>query len=319
MSFSTEIKDELLNTDNMPDCCLQAMAYGMFLFGRAFSYEEISLMTDNGSVAHKYVELAERVCGATADLSVSDKGKFTVGFDSVEKREKVLGRFSCTGKEPTLRISRGNLLNESFDEEKKFSCCDAAFLRGAFLSCGTASDPNKSYHLEFVVPFKTLSLDLLKLLNDYGIKAKHTVRRYVNVIYIKDSESIEELLVSIGATFSFFKILNTKIFKDLRNHTNRKSNFENANLSKTINASYDQIEAIKKLKKSRILDTLTDDFRQVAKFKLANSEASLKDIGEMCSPVLSRSAVNHRLKKIIELAGKLDENAKKTDNTIPED
>ncbi len=306
MSFASDIKDELLNTENMPECCLHAMAYGMFLFGRSFSYGDISLMTDNGRIAEKYNELAMKVCKVNADTSVSDKGKFTVGFDRAETREKVLNCFSCTGKEPTLRIGRGNLLNECFDEERKFSCCDAAFLRGAFLSCGTASDPSKSYHLEFVVPFKTLSLDLLKLLNDYGIKAKHTVRRYVNVIYIKDSESIEDLLVSIGAPFSFFEILNTKIYKDLRNHTNRKLNFENANFSKTLNASFLQLDAIAKLRKSKMLETLSDDFIQVAKYREKNRDASLKAIGEMCTPVLSRSAVNHRLKKIIELASKLE-------------
>ena len=198
-------------------------------------------------------------------------------------------------------------MNESAKEDENLNCCDAAFLRGAFLSCGTASDPNKSYHIEFVVPFKTLSMDLLKVLTDYGLKAKHMVRRYVNVIYIKDSESIEDLLALMGAHASCLEIMNIKIYKDLRNLTNRRNNFETANISRTACASFDQVTAIEKIKEKGCFDTLPDDLKQVANLRVDNDEASLKDIGNMCTPVMSRSAVNHRLKKLLEIANKLDD------------
>lgn len=302
MSFSSEIKDELIKIENMPECCTHAMAYGMFLFGRSFTLSDVSLMTDNESVANKYLELAERACCLNAQLSVSKAGKYTVSFEGDKDREKVLSVFSCTGNERTHRIDRGNLTNDAADNEENTGCCDAAFLRGVFLSCGTASDPNKSYHLEFVVPFKTLSLDLMKILNEYGIKAKHMVRRYVNVIYIKDSESIEDILTLMGAHMASMEIMNIKIYKDVRNLTNRRNNFENANLSRTVFASFDQVSAIEKLKISGAFDSLPDDLKQVAVLRIDNPDASLREIGELCIPKMSRSAVNHRLKKLISIS-----------------
>ncbi len=315
MSFSSDIKDELIKIEDMPCCCVHAMAYGMFLFGRSFSLSDISLMTDNEKVAEKYLQLSERACGIKASLSVSKAPKYTVFFDGDEVRKSVLSSFSCTGTERTHRIDRGNLTNDAVDSEINLSCCDAAFLRGVFLSCGTASDPNKSYHLEFVVPYKTLSLDLMKILNDYGIKAKHMVRRYVNVIYIKDSESIEELLTMMGAHIAAMEIMNIKIFKDVRNLTNRRNNFENANLSRTVFASFDQVSAIEKLKENGAFVALSEDLKQVATLRIDNPDASLREIGDMCEPKMSRSAVNHRLKKLITIS----ENSEKEEDKIDEE
>lgn len=302
MSFSSEIKEELIKIEDMPDCCAHAMAYGMLLFGRSFDLQDISLLTDNASVGEKYALMTERVCGIKPERQISDAGKVTCEISDSEERKKVLSCFSTTGNERVKRIERGNLLNECGEDDESISCCNAAFLRGAFLSCGTASDPNKSYHIEFVVPYKTLSMDLLKLLTDYGLKAKHMVRRYINVIYIKDSESVEDLLTIMGATNASLSVMGIKIYKDMRNRTNRKINFENANLNKTASAAYDQISAIEKLKEKGIFEQLSPDFKQVAELRIENEEASLREIGEMCTPVLSRSAVNHRLKKLISLS-----------------
>lgn len=303
MSFSQEIKEELMKIENMPDCCRHAMAYGMALFGRSFDSKDISLLTDNMSVGEKYAAVIGKVCSVEVDKQVSDAGKTTCEVKNEADRLKVLNCFSMTGNERVKRIDRGNLLNECVDEDEGINCCNAAFLRGAFLSCGTATDPNKSYHIEFVVPYRTLSMDLLKILTDYGLKAKHMVRRYVNVIYIKDSESIEDLLALMGASTAALSIMGVKIYKDLRNRTNRINNFENANLDKTAVAAYDQIMAIEKLKNSGGYELLSPELKEIAALRIENEEASLREIGEMCVPPLSRSAVNHRLKKIIALSG----------------
>ncbi len=303
MSFSAEIKEELMKIEDMPECCAHAMAYGMLLFGRSFDLNDISLLTDNPFVAEKYATIIEKVCGVVVDRQISEAGKVTCEIKSETDRLRVLECFSMTGKERVKRVERGNLLNESGDTAENINCCNAAFLRGAFLSCGTASDPNKSYHIEFVVSYRTLSLDLLKILTDYALKAKHMVRRYINVIYIKDSESIEDLLTVMGAPMASLEIMNIKIYKDLRNLTNRRNNFENANLSKTATAAYDQINAIKKLKSSGEFALLSDELKTIADYRIENEDASLREIGEMCTPPLSRSAVNHRLKKLIALAG----------------
>lgn len=305
MSFSSDIKDEILKIKDLPSCCEHAMAYGMLLFGRSFNEKEISIMTDNEKVAERYAEMLQKICGVTADVTVSEAGKATVCVASSDERRAVLNMFSTSGNEKFMRIDRGNLLNESsldLADPDVINCCNASFLRGAFLSCGTCSNPNKSYHIEFVAPFRTLSFDLMKLLTDYGLKAKHMVRRGINVIYIKDSACIEELLTRLGASIAAMEVMNVKIYKDVINLTNRRSNFESANLSRTVYASYDQVEAIKKLRQAGVLPTLSEDLRQIAVLREDNPEASLREIGQMCEPPLSRSAVNYRLKRLMELA-----------------
>lgn len=309
MSFSAEIKNELIKIEDMPSCCRHAMAYGMLLFGRSFNEGDISIMTDNSDVASKYVELTQAVTGVKANISVSDAGKNTVSVASQSDRKTILSCFSNSGNEKFMRIDRGNLLNESENDDLEFgtiNCCDAAFLRGAFLSCGTCSDPNKSYHIEFVAPYRTLSMDLLKILTDFGLNAKHMLRRGINVIYIKDSASIEDLLTLMGAQVAAMEIMSIKIYKNVRNVTNRKNNFENANLSRTVDASYDQVESIKKLKEKGVYATLTDDLRLIANLRTENPDMSLREIGELCSPPLSRSAVNYRLKRLMEIAHKTE-------------
>ncbi len=311
MTFSAQIKDELLKIENMPDCCLHAMAYGMLLFGRSFNESDISIMTDNADVAEKYVELTEAVTGIKANVSVSDAGKTTVSFPLAQDRKKVLSHFSNSGNEKFMRIDRGNLRGESpaDNDEPEYAavnCCDATFLRGAFLSCGTCSDPNKSYHIEFVAPYRTLSLDLMKILTDLGLNAKHMIRRGINVIYIKDSASIEDLLTLMGAQIASMEIMNIKIYKNVRNITNRRNNFENANLTRTVYASFDQVESIKRLKSTGVFPTLSDDLKLVANLRIENPDMSLREIGEMCSPQLSRSAVNYRLTRLMAIAEKTE-------------
>lgn len=302
MSFSSQIKDEIIKSTELPECCLHALAYGMLLFGRSFNISDISLLTDNGAVAEKYVEVIRNASGIDGRLTVSKAGKYTVEFGEDSDRKAVLASFSSSGKEAVQRVDRGNLSNDSGGETGEMGCCDISFIKGAFLSCGTASDPNKSYHIEFVVPYKMLSMDLMKMLNDYGIKAKHMVRRYVNVIYIKDSESIEDLLALMGAHNAALEVINIKIYKDIRNLTNRRINFENANLTKTADAAFEQMKAIEIVKEKGIYPTLSDDLKQIANIRYENPDASLRDIGDMCDPPLSRSAVNHRLKKLIAIA-----------------
>lgn len=310
MSFSGEIKDELIKIEDMPSCCKHSMAYGMMLFGRSFNESDISIMTDNGAVADKYVELCTEVTGVTPQKSVSQAGKTTVSIALAQDRKKVLSYFSNSGNEKFMRIDRGNLRGESQSEDNDsggINCCEAAFLRGAFLSCGTCSDPNKSYHIEFVAPYRTLSMDLLKILTDFGLNAKHLLRRGINVIYIKDSASIEDLLTLMGAQISAMEIMSIKIYKNVRNVTNRRSNFENANLTRTVYASFDQVQSIEKLKESGVFVTLSDELKLIGNLRIENPDMSLREIGELCSPKLSRSAVNYRLKRLMDIAEKTTE------------
>ncbi|MCM1544416.1 MAG: DNA-binding protein WhiA [Ruminococcus sp.] len=307
MSFSSQVKQELGKIEDTSACCGHALAYGMLLFGRAFNLGSISIMTEHECVALKYADVVEKSSGVVPHYTVSDAGKYTVSVDDSASIKQVLSTFSVSGNEAFARINRGNLLNEcSNDETEVFNCCNGAFLRGAFLSCGTISDPNKSYRLEFVVPFRTLSLDLLKMLTDYGLKAKHVVRRGANVIYVKDSESIEDLLNIMGAKLAAFEIMNIKIYKDIRNTSNRITNFNCANISRTVSASFDQIEKIEKMMENGTFDALSDDLKAFAKLRYDNPDSSLRELGEMFDPPLSRSAVNYRLKRIFAFYDKCE-------------
>ena len=302
MSFSHSVKEEIARSLPAESCCRHAMAYGMLLFAREFSSRGISIMTDHACVARLYAQLIEESCGAKAQTKVSEAGKYTVSVAPCDV-ERVLSAFSVSGNEAVTRINRGNLLNESGAEEG-MNCCHNAFFKGAFLACGTVSDPQKSYHLEFVVPYRTLSFDLLKLLTDADIKAKHMVRRYVNVIYIKDSECIEDLLHLMGASLSAFEITNIKIYKNFRNVSNRRTNFDEANASRLAKAACEQLDAIRALRRNRLLDDLPQELRQIADVREEHPDASLSELGALFSPPLSRSAVNHRLQKLLALSQK---------------
>ena len=300
MSFSHSVKEEIAANLPQSPCCLHAMAYGMLLFSREFSPQGISIMTDHDCVAKTYEALLDQQAHVQAQTKISDARKYTVSVP-VGEISQVLSAFSVSGNEALLRVNRANLLNESSDEEG-LNCCHNAFLKGAFLACGTVSDPNKSYHLEFVVPYRTLSFDLLKLLTESGIKAKHMVRRYVNVIYIKDSESIEDLLHLMGASMSAFEIAHIKIYKNFRNVSNRRTNFDDANTTRVAAAACEQIYAIRALHESGKYALLEPELQQVANAREENPDASLSELGALFSPPMTRSAVNHRLKKLVALS-----------------
>ena len=187
----------------------------------------------------------------------------------------------------------------------KSFCCKRAFLRGAFLSVGSMSNPEKAYHLEYVCVDTQQAAQLIDILLVYGIHAKTVVRKKYQVVYIKESEEIVELLNVIGAHISLMKLENLRIFKDMRNSINRRVNCETANITKTVNAATKQIADIQYIKEHYGFDNLKDNLRQVAELRLEYPDAALKELGEYLSPPVGKSGVNHRLRKLSELAEKL--------------
>lgn len=179
------------------------------------------------------------------------------------------------------------------------------FLRDAFLSYGTMTDPNKCYHLEFVVSDKSvvekIVSDISKI-KDPKIETGISVRNNSYVVYIKACESIMDFLVYIGATSSAMKMMQIKMVKDLRNRVNRTTNFETANLDKIVQAADNHIDAIKKIENTVGISSLPDDLYEIAKLRIENPEMSLKELGEKLENPISKSGVNHRLKKIIKIS-----------------
>lgn len=296
MSFSADVKNEILSVEFENNCCVHAFAYGLLLFSRAFSYYDMSILTEHGGIAEKYIELMKTVCGVSPKVVKSEAGKFKVEVVTKEERLKVLETFGYDKKSGASRLNWGNFSDE---------CCKTAFLKGAFLSCGTINDPNKNYHLEFVVPYLNLSRDLKLFINDYdqlSVEPKSITRNSNYVIYFKDSESIEDLLTVMGAFNSALEIMGVKMYKDLRNNVNRKLNFENANLDKTIDAASKHIDAILHIKNTVGLSYLSDELREIAELRYENPDMSLRELGETLSTPISRSGVNHRLTKICSIA-----------------
>ena len=185
------------------------------------------------------------------------------------------------------------------DEEKR------AYIRGAFLGGGSISNPEKTYHLEFVTHSEEYALDLCKLINTFGLNSKVIQRKNSFIIYIKEGEQIVDLLNIVGAHTCLLELENIRIMKEMRNNVNRFVNCETANLSKTVNAAVRQVESIKLIQKEIGLKRLPKNLREVAELRLNYPDESLKDLGEMLNPPVGKSGVNHRLRKIEKIAEEL--------------
>lgn len=302
MSFSANVKQELMELETENPCCIKSLAYGMLLFGRSFNHHSISMMTDNKAVADAYREAVEKATGVIVDCDKTPSGKYVLSVKKKSDREKIFDCYGMTGKEYALRINRAILTNEADDEN---NCCFSAFVRGAFLSCGTMCDPNKMYALEFVVQYLKLSEDMKALLGEMGLAPKVTQRRGVRVVYYKDSTNIEDILTLMGATMSSLEIMGVKVYKDMRNRVNRRTNFETANITRTVTASVDQIDAIEYLEENSDMSLLPPELRQVAALRQENPDMSLRELGECFDPPISRSAVNNKLMKLTKMAKSL--------------
>lgn len=297
MSFSSDLKEELLHITVESPCCLLAESYGLMLFGRGFSSRELSISTENEAVAQKYQYLAERLCLHMPQVQKATAKKYKVSVLDSDDRLRILSAFGCDGTERVRRLNWANITEE---------CCVGAFLRGAFLACGTINSPEKNYHLEFVVPHYNLCCDLKKFLENNDFSPKEVRRSGLYVLYFKKTEEIQNLLGIMGAAKFVMEFIDVIVYKDIRNNVNRRLNFENANLNKTVNAAMQQIEWIGKLKKSAAFQELPEDLQAIAKLRLENPDYSLQQIGDALTPPMPRSGVNHRLKKMCAMAEKLE-------------
>lgn len=297
MSFSTGVKDELLAEQVLSPCCNHAQAYGLLLFGKAFNARTMTFTSEYSPAAQQYAEALMNFCGVCVTVQQGANRMNTVLVRSAADRLKVLDAFGHSQGEISLRINRANL---------NADCCFGAFIKGAFLSCGTVTSPDKNYHLEFVVNHTKLSADLHALLNEVGFSPKCVTRNAYHVLYFKDSESIEDILTLIGATNASLEIMSTKMEKDLRNHANRRTNFDIANIGRIVKAGEGQRDAVEKIARTIGLDSLPEPLRKIATIRRDNPDATLDQIRDLLDEPISRSGVNHRLRRLIEIADKTE-------------
>ncbi len=301
-SFSYTVKEELCSEITDRDkkyACL----YGMLISAKHFSFEKIVFQTKNDRVFSLFKELVFGVIKNKSSLKITEKvnkaGVYTYSAEiSSEMSEYILNRYKYFDGSDTRRI-----ISENIDTNNL-----PAFLIGIFLASGSVIDPNKEYHLEFVTPFADMADEIKKFLVHVGVSVKLSERKGVYIVYLKESESIEDLLTYMGATMSSLEIMNVKILKDVRNKANRISNCDTANIEKSIAAAAKQVEDIEFIEKTIGFGGLSEDLREIAEIRLENPDFSLRELGQALEKPISRSGVNHRMKKLSAIAEDIRKN-----------
>lgn len=300
MSFSYDAKKELCRQIPSDVQGLRAQACGLLLYGHSFSRSSVSLVTEHKEVAELFCQLISQM-GMMADKLTSlsrrkgNNALYTAMVPDQGDRERLIGMFSCKDEEGNLCVPAQIQGNNAY----------AAFLRGAFLACGTVTDPNKDYHLEFSCPTRRLARDLNMLLrreSALSLEAGIIERKGDSVVYLKGSEHIVDLLTYLGAQQASMELIQVKMLKEVRNYVNRTTNFTTANIGKTASAAAQQLSAIQKIESKLGLDGMPEELSELARLRLENPEMSLRELGENLSEPISRSGVNHRLKRIMEIA-----------------
>lgn len=288
MSFSSNVKEELEKTVPGSRHCQLAELAAIIHFGCKMNLngsepENITIHSENPFVNRKYFTLLKKT--------------FIINGNVV----KLLQAVKILDEERRAR----RLEEEVHPLLIKNSCCRRAFLRGAFLSIGSMSDPNKGYHLEFVCENEIHALQIQHVICSFEIEAKIVRRKKYYVVYLKEGAGIVDLLNVMGAHLSLMELENLRVEKEVRNSVNRQVNCEAANITKTVNAANKQIEDILLLQRNYGLSNLPDNLRQMAEVRLEHPENSLQELGEYLNPPVGKSGVNHRLRKLSELAERI--------------
>lgn len=301
MSFSSNVKAELCKDSLSKKSCAVAEGYGVLLYCNTFSSTEIRIITESRDFAARLPRLFKKAFVITFDQepAAQDRGKLQFAISSEDKIAKIFETLQMDLKASlTLHVNFGML-------EEEAECM--AYLRGAFLAGGSVTDPAKRYHLEMTTSHYKVSRETCALLIECGFSPKELSRGGNNILYFKQSDYIEDFLTAIGAQVSAMGVMEAKVEKDLRNGVNRRVNCETANLTKVVDASMGQMAAIRALEEAGALDKLPGKLRETALLRRENPEATLQELAAMLNPPITKSAINHRMRKLLELARALEE------------
>lgn len=297
MSFSSRTKDELCRLPTGRHCCARSETYGALLFGHTFRPDEVRIVTEHQNLPARLTHLFSMAFGFDFDQRSPRQnatGKISLMLTDRNRLSALFAAFGyAADNNVALHLNNAVLEND---------CCPAAFLRGAFLTGGSVVDPEKKYHLELGTPRIHLSREVSTLLREMDFEPKTVLRAGHHVLYLKLSEQIEDFLTTIGAPHAALGLMETKVEKDLRNRVNRKVNCETANLTKTVAAAMSQVEAIERLRKSNQWESLSAPLRETGELRLQYPEEPLAELCARFDPPLGRSGLNHRLRKLVDLA-----------------
>ncbi len=296
MSFAYDVKAELCKAPLSRGCCAVAEGCGVLLYASAFSAGEVRIVTENDEFAARLPRLFQKAFGVKFDELPEEKkgGKLVLRITREDKLDAI---WRALGYDRRAHFALH--LNFALLEEE---CCRAAFLRGAFLSGGSVTDPQKRYHLELATSHVQAGREVEALLRDMGFEPKNVMRQGSFVTYFKSSEHIADLLTLIGAPGRALEIVSAKIEKEMRNTVNRRVNCDAANLDKTVMAAYEQVEAFTRLTESGAIGELPVKLQEVAVARLLQPELTLSELAATFDPPLTKSCLNHRIRKLMEIA-----------------
>ncbi|HOA81716.1 MAG TPA: DNA-binding protein WhiA [Defluviitaleaceae bacterium] len=281
--------------------------------GEVLVHEEkkvsIKFQTENPAVARKYFTLMKKTFNINTEVLVRKNTQL--------KKNKVYFLY-ITDSASSIKILKATGLIEEKDGRIyrrkgiypliiKSTCCKRAYIRGAFLGAGSLSNPEKTYHLEFVNQDYEHSKDLKELINSFNMDAKIVKRKNHHIVYLKEGEQIVDILNVMEAHLALMDLENVRIIKEMRNNVNRIVNCETANLKKTVSAAVRQVEDIEYIDKTVGLSSLPKNLEEIARYRIKFTEASYKELGAMLDPPVGKSGVNHRLRKISTIADRLRE------------
>ncbi|SHJ99991.1 DNA-binding protein WhiA [Hespellia stercorisuis] len=310
MSFSGNVKEELAAHWTKARHCQIAELAALISMCGAVAIDSrdklcIKIHTENIAVARKCFTLIRKTFNIRTDIAIrrnlkKDSVSYYVVVRNHEDAQKILQATKMMGDDLFT-------VNHIVVQQ---TCCKRAFLRGAFLAAGSMSDPNKSYHFEIVCNGREVAEKLQQMICGFSMDAKIVQRKKNYVVYLKEGAQIVDMLNIMEAHISLMELENVRILKEMRNTVNRKVNCETANINKTVSAAVKQVEDIRYIQKTIGLDKLTEGLEEMALVRLGNPDATLKELGELLSPPVGKSGVNHRLRKISEIAEETKESKK---------
>lgn len=305
LSFSAQTKNELARKVGKKNCCKLAELSSLFRMDGSIQISgsgvSINIVNENAAVARKIFSLIREIFGIQPQVIVQKKSKLkknNIYMVRVPPGDITRNILITLG----LMDENGRLMEKVNKDFLKRECCRRAYLRGTFLGGGSVNKPGATYHLEVITTNESHAKEIRKLFKLFKLEAKISLRKNWYVVYLKESEQIIACLNYMGAYEALLAFENKRILKDMKNQINRLVNCETANLNKTVNASVQQLENIRYIKDTIGLNKLTLPLRQVAEVRINNPDASLRELGEMLYPKVSKSGVSHRLKKIEEIA-----------------
>lgn len=330
MSFSTKVKEEIGRHLSRSRHCRIAELLALVLATGEVSFRdgtvELHLKPENELISKKLCLLIDVLFERQIQYELSDKCIKITNQDMVDRILQTIKLYdyvdfleedwldedelmAIEDDTVTYVSSHGiSLQNCQFPKQViQKDCCKKAFLRGIFLATGSVSDPSKAYHFEIVVRNKDMAASVQEVMQSFLLDAKVVKRKKYYIVYLKEGAMIVDMLKIMEASVNLMDMENVLILKEMRNDINRRVNCETANIKKTVNAARRQIDDILYIEKKKGLKYLSDSLRQIAELRLEEPDANLVELGEMLNPPVSKSGVNHRLRKISEIANRLRE------------